>query len=116
MLGPSGCGKTTMLRMIAGFERPDSGAIELDGVDVAGTPPYRRDVNTVFQHYALFPHMTCLDNVAFGLRVSKVADGRASARAPRRCSRWCASPTSASASRASSPAASASASRWRARW
>jgi len=73
MLGPSGCGKTTTLRMIAGFESPTSGRILLDGEDVSRTPPYRRNVNTVFQNYALFPHMTVFDNVAFGLRSRKVA-------------------------------------------
>jgi len=67
MLGPSGCGKTTTLRMIGGFEEPTAGSIYLGDVDVVGTPPYRRDVNTVFQSYALFPHMTVFDNVAFGL-------------------------------------------------
>ena len=72
MLGPSGCGKTTTLRMIAGFESPTSGRILLDGEDVSRTPPYRRNVNTVFQAYALFPHMSVLDNVAFGLRSRKV--------------------------------------------
>jgi spermidine/putrescine transport system ATP-binding protein len=68
MLGPSGCGKTTMLRMIAGFEDVTSGEIRLDGVDVSRVPPYRRNVNTVFQHYALFPHMSVFENVAFGPR------------------------------------------------
>jgi putative spermidine/putrescine transport system ATP-binding protein len=72
MLGPSGSGKTTTLRLIAGFERPDSGAIELDGVDVTRKAPYQRDVNTVFQDYALFPHMTVDENVAYGLRVKRV--------------------------------------------
>ena len=72
MLGPSGCGKTTTLRMIAGFEAPSDGRILLDGEDVSHTPPYRRNVNTVFQQYALFPHMTVRDNVAFGLRSKKV--------------------------------------------
>jgi spermidine/putrescine transport system ATP-binding protein len=67
MLGPSGCGKTTTLRMIGGFEEPTEGAIYLGDVDVVGTPPYKRDVNTVFQSYALFPHMNVFDNVAFGL-------------------------------------------------
>lgn len=71
MLGPSGCGKTTTLRMIAGFEQPTSGRILLHGDDVSRTPPYRRDVNTVFQNYALFPHMNVFDNVAFGLRNKK---------------------------------------------
>jgi spermidine/putrescine transport system ATP-binding protein len=71
MLGPSGCGKTTTLRLIAGFERPDAGAIRLDGVDLSGTPPHKRPVNTVFQSYALFPHMSVRDNVAFGLRYQR---------------------------------------------
>ena len=69
MLGPSGCGKTTTLRMIAGFERPTSGRILLDGSDVARVPPHRRNVNTVFQSYALFPHLDVAGNVAFGLEV-----------------------------------------------
>jgi spermidine/putrescine transport system ATP-binding protein len=68
MLGPSGCGKTTTLRMIAGFEAPTSGRILIEGEDVSRTPPYKRNVNTVFQQYALFPHMSVFDNVAFGLR------------------------------------------------
>jgi spermidine/putrescine transport system ATP-binding protein len=72
MLGPSGCGKTTTLRMIAGFETPTSGAIRLEGVEVSKVPPYKRNVNTVFQHYALFPHMTVWDNVAFGPRSKKL--------------------------------------------
>ena len=72
LLGPSGCGKTTSLRMIAGFEQPTSGEIRLEGEDVSKVPPYRRNVNTVFQHYALFPHMTIADNVAFGPRSAKV--------------------------------------------
>src|SRR5689334_1998463 len=79
LLGPSGCGKTTSLRMIAGFEQPTAGAIRIGGVDAVGVPPYRRDVNTVFQQYALFPHMTVLENVAYGLkqrRVGKAARSR----------------------------------------
>jgi putative spermidine/putrescine transport system ATP-binding protein len=72
LLGPSGSGKTTTLRLIAGFERPDSGRIELSGVDVTNRAPYERDVNTVFQDYALFPHMTVAENVAYGLRVKGV--------------------------------------------
>src|SRR5690349_8509778 len=72
LLGPSGCGKTTTLRMIGGFEEPTSGTIELGGRDVSTLPPYRRDVNTVFQSYALFPHLTVYENVAFGLRRKKV--------------------------------------------
>src|SRR4051795_2173228 len=78
MLGPSGSGKTTTLRLIAGFERPDAGRVELAGADVAARPPYERDVNTVFQDYALFPHMNVLDNVAYGLKVRRL--GRAERR------------------------------------
>ena len=72
VLGPSGSGKTTVLRMIAGFETPTSGVVELNGTDATRTPPFRRDVNTVFQDYALFPHMTVEENVAYGLRVRRV--------------------------------------------
>ena len=72
LLGPSGSGKTTCLRMIAGFERPDAGRIELGGRDVTNVPPFERDVNTVFQDYALFPHMSVGENVAYGLKVKKV--------------------------------------------
>jgi spermidine/putrescine transport system ATP-binding protein len=72
MLGPSGCGKTTMLRMIAGFEEVTSGQLRLDGQNVVGVPPYKRPVNTVFQNYALFPHLTVFDNVAFGPRLRSV--------------------------------------------
>jgi ABC-type Fe3+/spermidine/putrescine transport system ATPase subunit len=68
LLGPSGCGKTTTLRLIAGFEQPDGGQIRIGNADVEGKPPYQRDVNTVFQSYALFPHLRVLDNVAYGLR------------------------------------------------
>jgi spermidine/putrescine transport system ATP-binding protein len=74
LLGPSGCGKTTTLRMIAGFEQPTEGRILLDGKDVSRVPPYRRNVNTVFQHYALFPHMSVTDNVAFGPRSNKISE------------------------------------------
>jgi spermidine/putrescine transport system ATP-binding protein len=74
MLGPSGCGKTTTLRMIGGFEEPTSGTVFLGDTDVTGLPPYKRNVNTVFQNYALFPHLTIYENVAFGLRRRKVAD------------------------------------------
>lgn len=73
LLGPSGCGKTTTLRMIAGFESPTAGAIRLEGVDVSKVPPHKRNVNTVFQHYALFPHMSVWDNVAYGPRSKKLA-------------------------------------------
>ena len=73
LLGPSGCGKTTTLRMIAGFEKPSEGQILLDGNDMAQTPPHKRNVNTVFQNYALFPHLTVADNVAFGLKYKKAS-------------------------------------------
>jgi len=72
LLGPSGSGKTTTLRMIAGFEQPDSGRIMLGGEEITRRPPYLRDVNTVFQDYALFPHMTVADNVGYGLKVKGV--------------------------------------------
>ncbi|MER3554206.1 MAG: Fe3+/spermidine/putrescine ABC transporter ATP-binding protein [Meiothermus sp.] len=72
LLGPSGCGKTTLLRMIAGFEEPDSGRVVIAGKDMTGIPPYKRSVNTVFQNYALFPHMTVAQNIAFGLRMKKM--------------------------------------------
>ena len=72
LLGPSGSGKTTTLRMIAGFERPDEGSVELAGEEVSGRPPFERDVNTVFQDYALFPHLTVAENIEYGLRVKKV--------------------------------------------
>jgi spermidine/putrescine ABC transporter ATP-binding subunit len=81
LLGPSGCGKTTSLRMIAGFEQPTSGSIRIGGVDAVGVPPYRRDVNTVFQQYALFPHMTVLENVAYGLKQRRVSKGERQAQA-----------------------------------
>jgi putrescine transport system ATP-binding protein len=73
LLGPSGCGKTTLLRMVGGFELPDSGRVRLDGADVTQTPPHRRPVNMMFQSYALFPHMSVADNIAFGLRQEGMA-------------------------------------------
>ncbi len=73
LLGPSGCGKTTTLRMVAGFEEPTAGRVLIDGQDVVGLPSYRRPTNTVFQSYALFPHLSVRENVAFGLRRKKVA-------------------------------------------
>ena len=79
MLGPSGSGKTTVLRMIAGFERPTAGRILLGGEDVSRLAPFQRDVNTVFQDYALFPHMSVLDNVAYGLKIKRA--GRSERRA-----------------------------------
>lgn len=80
MLGPSGCGKTTTLKMIAGFEQPTLGQIVLEGVDVSSVPPHKRNVNTVFQQYALFPHMSVADNVAFGLRAKKVPESEINSR------------------------------------
>ena len=79
LLGPSGCGKTTTLRLVAGFERPDEGEVRIGGSDVSRVPPYRRDVNTVFQSYALFPHLSVLDNVAYGLKQRRL--GRTDRRA-----------------------------------
>jgi len=81
LLGPSGSGKTTVLRMIAGFEKPDAGSIELAGKDVSQLPPYERDVNTVFQDYALFPHMNVISNIEYGLKVKGIAKEECSARA-----------------------------------
>jgi spermidine/putrescine transport system ATP-binding protein len=81
LLGPSGCGKTTLLKMIAGFEQPTSGKVMLEGVDVSSVPPHKRNVNTVFQQYALFPHMSVFDNIAFGLRAKKVPADEARKRA-----------------------------------
>jgi len=83
LLGPSGSGKTTLLRLIAGFERPDAGVIELGGRDISRVPPYSRDVNTVFQDYALFPHMTVAENVQYGLRVRRVPKAERRERATR---------------------------------
>lgn len=80
-LGPSGCGKTTTLRMIAGFEEPTQGEIRIAGANVEGLPPYKRNVNTVFQHYALFPHMTVFDNVAYGLKQKKTPSAELKRRA-----------------------------------
>jgi spermidine/putrescine transport system ATP-binding protein len=80
LLGPSGCGKTTTLRMIGGFERPDEGRILLDGQDMAQTPPHKRPVNTVFQNYALFPHLSVAENVGFGLRLQRTGKDQARGR------------------------------------
>jgi spermidine/putrescine transport system ATP-binding protein len=80
LLGPSGCGKTTLLRVIGGFETPDSGLVRLAGQDMTAVPPHRRPVNTVFQNYALFPHLSVADNVAFGLRMQRVPEREIAAR------------------------------------
>ena len=115
LLGPSGCGKTTTLRLVAGFEQPTSGSIFLDGVDVAAEPPHKRNVNTVFQSYALFPFLTVAENVAFGLRYRSWArPSRPGGSAPP--SSWCSSPATRSAARASSPVASSSGSPWPGPW
>ena len=71
LLGPSGCGKTTTLRIIAGFEEPSGGEVLFNGIEISKLPPYKREINTVFQKYALFPHLNVYDNVAFGLRIKK---------------------------------------------
>ena len=78
-LGPSGCGKTTTLRVIGGFIEPKSGNVFFDGKDITHLPPYKRQVNTVFQKYALFPHLNVFENVAFGLRLKKVEEKRCAA-------------------------------------
>jgi spermidine/putrescine transport system ATP-binding protein len=89
LLGPSGCGKTTLLRLIAGFEHPTGGRILLYDQDISPLPPFRRPVNTVFQNYALFPHMTVGGNIAFGLEMLGPPKARSTRRWPK-CSRWCA--------------------------
>src|SRR5689334_18919503 len=80
LLGPSGCGKTTLMRMVVGFEEPSGGKVLLDGQDLAGVPPYRRPSNMMFQSYALFPHMTVEQNVAFGLKQDRMAKAEIDAR------------------------------------
>ena len=110
ILGPSGSGKTTILRLIGGFTEPSAGQILFDGSDIAQVPIHRRPFNTVFQDYALFPHMTVGQNVGYGLMVRGVARAGSGRGSPMR-SRWWRSRTSASAIRTSSRAASASA--WR---
>ena len=116
LLGPSGCGKTTTLRMIAGLELPSEGRILIAGRDVTSLSATQRDVSMVFQSYALFPHMSVLENVCYGLRRSGLAQGRRrTSRRARACSRsaWRATRR---ASRRNCRAASSSASRWRAPW
>ena len=80
LLGPSGCGKTTLLRLLSGFEMPDAGVLRLDGEDITYLPPYRRNVNQVFQSYALFPHLDVRENIRFGLRMKKVPRAEAERR------------------------------------
>jgi ABC-type sugar transport system ATPase subunit len=117
LVGPSGCGKTTLLRMIAGLERPDSGSVYIDGRDVTYLPPRERDLSMVFQSYAIFPHLTVARNIGFGLTMRKWTrrPGGAGYARRRTCST---SATSWTATRRSSPAASASGWRWpgRSRW
>ena len=73
LLGPSGCGKTTLLRILAGFLEPNEGAVIFNGEDIKNLPPYKRELNTVFQKYALFPHMNVYDNIAYGLKIAKMS-------------------------------------------
>ncbi len=115
LLGPSGCGKTTLLRMIAGFEDVTEGEIFLYGEEIENLPPHQRPVNTVFQNYALFPHLTILDNVASGLRCAG-RQNRMRAKVPVRCWNWCNSANFLPANRHSSLAVSSSAWRWPVRW
>ena len=115
LLGPSGCGKTTTLRMVAGFEQPTEGEVFLDGEPVATVPPFKRNVNTVFQSYALFEHLDVQGNVAFGLKRRKVAAAEIETRVRRGARARAADRARDGAARTSSPAASASASRSRAR-
>ena len=98
--------------MLAGFELPTAGQIVLDGVDLARVPPYQRPINMMFQSYALFPHMTVEQNIAFGLKQDKLPKAEINARV-RRCWRWCICRSSPNANRTSSPAGSVSAWRWR---
>jgi ABC-type sugar transport system ATPase subunit len=115
LLGPSGCGKTTLLRMIAGFDLPDGGSIFLNGEDMARRPPEERPVRTVFQSYALFPHMTVEGNVAFPLKMAKTPAAGSAPRWRKR-SPTCGSPASASATRTSSRADRSSGWPSRGRW
>ena len=103
LLGPSGCGKTTALRLVAGFDRPDSGRIVVDGKDITGMPPNKRDMGMVFQAYSLFPNMTAEQNVEYGLESAR-SRRTAAERACRSCSSSSGSPTRASATHTSSPA------------
>ena len=116
MLGPSGSGKTTCLRLIAGFEQPTAGHIAIFGERAEGVPPYRRNVNTVFQDYALFPHLNVLRQRRLRADGARASPRPSATRRPRRCWRSSARRASATASRRSSPAASASAWRSPARW
>ena len=116
LLGPSGSGKTTTLMMLAGFESPTAGEILLDGKPITRTPPHKRNFGMVFQNYALFPHLTVGQNVAYPLDGAQGREGGAGAACGARARAWCGWRAWPSASRRSSPAASSSAWRWRARW
>ena len=116
LLGPSGCGKTTTLRMIAGFEQPTEGEILLAGQPIAGVPPYKRNVNTVFQHYALFPHMDVARNVGYGLRQTKVGKSEEARRVSEALAHGPPRRATSVAARGRCPAASSSASRSRGPW
>ena len=117
-LGPSGCGKTTSLRLIAGFEQPDQGEVSIGGRSMVGVPAYRRPVNMVFQHYALFPHMNVADNVGYGLRQARPKLGQGRDRHARRRDAGAGAPAAGWARGApgSCPAGSSSAWPWPARW
>ena len=114
LLGPSGCGKTTLLNLVAGFFSPDGGEILIDGERVNDVPTFKREIGMMFQNYALFPHMTVANNIAYGLKARRFRRQKAIA-ASATCWRWSSSPEWKIASRASCRAASSSASRWRAR-
>ncbi len=111
LLGASGCGKSTLLRMLAGFEQPSAGQIMLDGVDLSQVPPYLRPINMMFQSYALFPHMTVEQNIAFGLKQDKLPKGKLSA-GSMRCSAWCICRSSPNENRISFPVVNSSVWRW----
>ena len=115
LLGPSGCGKTSTLRLIAGFEKLDSGAIKLDGVDMSAKPPHKRPVNTVFQSYALFPHMTVAENVAFGLRYQRCTKAEQARRVGEAMEMVQLERASRAAARLSSPGVNSNGWLWRAR-
>ena len=111
LLGPSGCGKTTLLRIVAGLLAQDAGSVAFDGVPVDSVPPYRRNIGIVFQSYAIFPHLTVRQNIAYGLRARRMDAGRRR----RRCSRppaWCRWSPSWTGCRLRCPAASSSGSSW----
>lgn len=119
LLGPSGCGKTSLLRIIAGLEAADSGSVFLDGEDASHTHVRERQVGFVFQHYALFKHMSVFDNVAFGLRMKPKRERPNEAAIAKKCMiywRWCSSIGCTTAFRRSSRAGNASALPWRAHW